>query len=306
MKGKRTYLLLMVLVVLLLANGTAPLAALASGDKDYSQKVTVTVNMQNTALCEDDPRTKWIEEKFNIDLEFIVCSLNDIREKTRVWISSGDMPDIMWSEYGLADTELMDFAQSALLRPWPDLTNYPNLNAIQQGIGESADKLIEMTGDRYYYLCDGGWSSTNQIQPVGYYYRVDWAKKLGLFHENNTYTWDEVMAMAKAFATQDPDGDGQDDTIGLTSVSWFYPMGYGLWQTNPYWAEFTKVDGKYVWGPTMPETLEGLRYVKELYDSGALWQEQIMAKQNDGINKFAAGLAGICGDNWHMPGTTGL
>lgn len=42
--------------------------------------------------------------------------------------------------------------------------------------------------------------------------RQDWLDKLGL---EVPRTWDEMAAVAEAFVTQDPDGNGEDDTIGI-------------------------------------------------------------------------------------------
>lgn len=46
----------------------------------------------------------------------------------------------------------------------------------------------------------------------GIIYRKDWADNLGLEAPTNV---DEVFEMARAFTEDDPDGNGQDDTIGL-------------------------------------------------------------------------------------------
>ena len=42
--------------------------------------------------------------------------------------------------------------------------------------------------------------------------RQDWLDKLGL---EVPRTWDEMAAVAEAFVTQDPDGNGEADTIGI-------------------------------------------------------------------------------------------
>lgn len=42
--------------------------------------------------------------------------------------------------------------------------------------------------------------------------RQDWLDNLGL---EVPRTWDELAAVAEAFVTQDPDGNGEDDTIGI-------------------------------------------------------------------------------------------
>lgn len=46
--------------------------------------------------------------------------------------------------------------------------------------------------------------------------RQDWLDKLGL---EAPRTWDEMVKVAEAFVTQDPDGNGEDDTIGILGPS---------------------------------------------------------------------------------------
>ena len=46
--------------------------------------------------------------------------------------------------------------------------------------------------------------------------RQDWLDKLGL---EAPRTWDELVKVAEAFVTQDPDGNGEDDTIGILGPS---------------------------------------------------------------------------------------
>ena len=269
-------------------------------DAEYSETVAFSMNVIYTDRIQEDARTQYVLDKFNVDIDFIACSSTDFREKSRLWIAGGDMPDIMWTAYGITAPEHIEFVQSGLLRPWPSLEDYPNLKAIQDSVGMAVEKSIEMNGDRYYYFTEGGYMNTHQIRSVGMYYRVDWAKKLGLFHEDHTYTWDEMMEMAIAFGTQDPDGNGANDTIGITSLGSMYPGGYGFVQNALYYNGFVEQDGAYCWRAGDEDVLAALRDLKYLYDHGALWEEQIMAAENDGVNRMASGLAGICVNNWHM------
>lgn len=293
MKKYLSVLMAVLLVMALSAPGMAE-------EKTYDEKVTFSMNVIYTDRVQEDARTQYVLDKFNVDIDFVACSSSDYKEKSRLWIAGGDMPDIMWTAYGITAPEHIEFVQSGLLQPWPSLDNYPNLKAIQESIGTAVEKSIEMNGDRYYYFTEGGYMNTNQIRSIGMYYRVDWAKKLGLFHEDHTYTWDEMMEMAIAFGTQDPDGNGQNDTTGLTSIGNMYPGGYGFMQNALHFADFVEQDGAYHWRAGDEDVLAALKDLKYLYDNGALWEEQIMAAENDGVNRMASGLAGICANNWHM------
>lgn len=275
------------------------LPALAE-DNPYAEPVTFTMNVIYTDRVQEDPRTQFVLDKFNIKIDFVACSSSDFREKSRLWITGDDMPDVMWTAFGITAPEHTEFVQSGLLRPWPSLDNYPNLKAIQESIGSAVTESIKMNGDRYYYFTEGGYMNTNQLRSLGLYYRTDWARKAGLFHEDHTYTWDEVMQMAIAFGNGDFDENGQKDTIGFTAVGGFYPNLFGFFQNAMNPDGFVPQDGAYHWRAGDADVVDALKEFKYLYDQGALYEEQIMASTNDGINKFASGLAGICANNWHM------
>ncbi|VTR30918.1 Lipoprotein lplA [Serratia fonticola] len=72
-------------------------------------------------------------------------------------------------------------------------------------------------------------------RPSPLFVRKDWREKLGLPQPK---TWQDVATLAKAFTTQDPDGNGKSDTYGFLLpasttrgyASWF--MSAFLWQAG--------------------------------------------------------------------------
>ena len=74
--------------------------------------------------------------------------------------------------------------------------------------------------------------------------RKDWLEKLGL---KAPTTWPEMLGVAKAFATADPDGDGKADTYGMV-VPGSAQNGYVAWWGASYlWqggAKIIEPDGK--------------------------------------------------------------
>ena len=275
-------------------------------EKTYDETISFSLNIMYTDRIQEDPRTQYVMDKFNVDIEFVTCSAADVGEKSRLWVAGGDVPDIMWTTFGVSALEHTQFVESGLLQPWPSLDNYPNIKAIQDSIGAAVDKSIEMNGDRYYYFTNDGYMNTNNIRSHCIYYRTDWAKEVGLFHEDHTYTWDEVMEMAIAFAQKDPGGNGAGNTIGLASPPGMYPGLYGFQQNALDYDQFVKVDGAYHWRAGDPDVVEALKELKYVYDNGGLWEEQIMAGSNDAVDKMAAGLVGMSASNWHTDQVTML
>lgn len=258
---------------------------------DFSEEVTISMNVLFTEKNNIDRRYDFLRDKFNIEFDLVACSLNDIKEKARVWVASGDMPEVMWSNMELINaSEIKGWAESGLLKELPDMSaKYPNLKAIQDSI--PSYETLAVNGKNYFWLGGRGLEKLNGYGPEVFLYRKDWAKKLGMDKEE--FTWDEMLELAKAYVEQDPGGNGAGKTIGIAAIAWAYPAASGLDRISPQWDSFVKKDGQYVWGGSLPETLEGIKEAKKLYDENIFWKEQSLAKNFDGPSKFQAGQVGI-------------
>ncbi|MFI7005290.1 extracellular solute-binding protein [Streptomyces sp. NPDC050145] len=96
--------------------------------------------------------------------------------------------------------------------------------------------------------------------------RKDWRQKLKL---DVPETWDDFAAMAKAFTTQDPDGDGKKDTAGLAAPL-STKRGYASWYfSNFLWAaggDFITETGKGTYKPAMTSkaSVEAVQWFRDL------------------------------------------
>ena len=251
----------------------------------------ISMNIVDTDKQNNDARYDYIKEKFGFDLEMVACSLNDIKEKARIWVAGADIPDVLWTDMSTPNFgEMLEWIDSGVLKPI-DISKYPNIQKYQDAI-QSDDALI-VDGQRYFILTlrdnfDKGFMATERM-----IYRKDWAKELGLYNEGDVYTWEEMIEMAKAFVAKDPGKNGAGQTIGLASVGWAFPGMAGLQQMSPYWDTFFVKDGQYVWGGNQPETVEAVKMVKRLFDEGVIWADHALAQTLDGPSKFQAGQVGI-------------
>lgn len=255
---------------------------------DLSEKITLTFNVIDTEKQNMDERYDYLREKFNVDFNLISCSLNDSKEKARMWVSGGDMPDMMWSDIDNA-SELRSWIEGGALKELPDLSKYPNLLALKDM--QQTDDSLKVDGADYFLTTIRDTEEINFLTTQAFIYRKDWAQQLGLYKEE--YTWDEMLALAKAMVEQDPGANGAGKTIGVAGVGWAYPAFSGLQQISPSWNTFYQKDGAYVWGAEQPETIEGLKMAKEMYAENIVWSEQSLANTLDGPAKFQAGQAGI-------------
>ncbi|WP_217238295.1 extracellular solute-binding protein [Streptomyces sp. AC555_RSS877] len=149
--------------------------------------------------------------------------------------STKDLPDVM-----INDTALMGSYQSqGLLKPiTPD-----TIAGHDQITDKSWSSTVGIDGRHY------GIPYSRQAQTL--MIRKDWLRKLGL---DAPTTWQEMLQVAKAFATEDPDGDGRADTYGMV-VPGSAQNGYAAWWGASYlWqggAKIIEPDGNGRYRPAM-------------------------------------------------------
>ncbi len=134
--------------------------------------------------------------------------------------------------------------------------------------------------------------------------RQDWLDNLGL---EVPRTWDELAAVAEAFVTQDPDGNGEADTIGILGPSNTDHMNgiggnqFGLdplfssFQSYPqYWLQ--DEDGTVKYGSIQPETRTALEKIQKLYTDKLIDTEMLV--RSDCQEAVLSGKVGIFFGPW--------
>ena len=118
-------------------------------------------------------------------------------------------------------------------------------------------------------------------------YRGDWAEKLGIKHPPTNIP--ELYEMFRAFAHDDPDGNGIKDTYGLTTQTGqgiqFFTFLFGapnIWEVGP--------NGEFINHFTTPEYIEGLKFLKRLYDEKILHPEWATVNRNQFNIMFTEGM----------------
>ncbi|MCL2058721.1 MAG: hypothetical protein FWH01_06630 [Oscillospiraceae bacterium] len=251
----------------------------ASGE--YSTRVTLSHNISNAEQLVDNPLYDFFSEKFQVDMQYIQMSLGEHMEKTRIWVASGDLPDILWLDLNEnIFNEWCNWVDSEVFRPVPsDLSNYPALkDMLDSGI---ATKLFTRNGDVYALPAMRDMASADYTVCMGITYRADWAEALGMRKEDDIYTWQEFIDLVRACIEQDPGGNGEGKTFGLSAPQWYFPDMFGIYQTNTYeWGFeepfFIEIGGEYVWYPTTEEYIKGLKVAKGLFDEGIIWHDNIV------------------------------
>lgn len=130
--------------------------------------------------------------------------------------------------------------------------------------------------------------------------RRDWMEKLG--YEAPT-TLEELEALAMAFVTEDPDGDGVDDTFGIALSNDLYGNGLcdmtGILEMFGAHNGWLEVDGKAEFGLIQPEVKTALSKMAEWYQNGILDQEFLAMDSSKVSEDIIAGNVGISfGQHW--------
>ncbi|MFJ4200943.1 ABC transporter substrate-binding protein [Streptomyces sviceus] len=164
--------------------------------------------------------------------------------------STKDLPDVM-----INDTALMGSYQSqGLLKP----IDPASIAGGDQITAKSWSSTVGVDGKHY------GIPYSRQAQTL--MIRKDWLKKLGL---KAPTTWQEMLSVAKAFATRDPDGDGKADTYGIVAPA-SAQNGYAAWWGSSFlWqggAQIIEADGKGKFTPAM-DSAAAVRAVSWMKDN---------------------------------------
>jgi ABC-type glycerol-3-phosphate transport system substrate-binding protein len=281
----------------------------AAAESKYETHLTISMDVLDAEKTNISAKDEFFREKFNIDWELVPVTWGDWLEKIRAWVNADDMPDIVWWDMKASNTaEFKKWAAAGAFREITDddFAKRPNLAALREKL-VSDDALLSVDGHLY------GWPSSrenpefieNCYYPM-FAYRRDWAKAVGMYHEDEVYTWDEVKAMIDAIKEQDPGNNGVGNTIGITMESWAWEQ-YQLATTNspnPDRLGYHKdADGNYYLAELTPEFGEAVAFAESLYQDGYVWKDQINDSGSDGLQKFLAGQAfmffGNCSPAWY-------
>lgn len=173
-----------------------------------------TQDYQEGEDAENNAWTRMLEEKYNIDVkyEWLAGDASDYTEKVNLMLASGELPDF----FAVDANQFADLRDAELIQPldevWEMYANENAKNLIEVEGGENVLNSCTFDGKLMAIPFTG---NPKEGVPL-LYIRQDWLENLGL--EAPT-TMDEVIAVAEAFATQDPDQNGENDTYAVAMNS---------------------------------------------------------------------------------------
>ena len=268
----------------------------AEAEDPFAEKIVFTassVDVDANVSYFDEARYKKLNEMFNFEIEFVPISWDTWAERDRIWINSGDMPDVMFWDFNYND--YVKYTEQGVLKALPDdyAERYPNLASAlgKTGVEETLKKVND---GKLYAIPNVTYQNLPTELPIDSYvaiYRKDWAQSIG-FEVGETITMDELCELAAQMIEKDPGGNGTGKTIGITG-----PAG-NLYHSfiRPFNDNFDKIYNngtEYVYGPFDDATLDGLLNMKEILSTGVIDPDFYTIKGHEYRDKFFAGKAGI-------------
>jgi putative aldouronate transport system substrate-binding protein len=262
-----------------------PIALFASGQQeieDGNQSVSKIKGIFDRILTVDNGQKEWgqaFEELTGTEIEIIKPVHNQYSQILGATFASGDLPDIV----EIQTNDYLSYARSGNLVP---LEDYINKSVEMKDINKDLLEAYRLKDGHIYGIptYDGGGCVT--------YIRKDWLDNLGL---DIPETWDEYYNVLKAFTLNDPDGNGVNDTMGLTLP---FQTGYEFDYYNRFIMQeamfgFQLKNGKWVDGFLEPEMIGALNRFIKLYNEGFLDNEFFTNKTSTARSKIYEGQAGV-------------
>lgn len=287
---KRTLTLVLVLILIL---GTLPAYAAKSAhvEKDYSQEEKYTYSWTQYFVnpsAEDAITIVLLEDTFNVDINVPNIEDGNFLEVLNTYIIADNTPDVI---------RLKDPAQF-------------NTYVDQDAIGSFDMELVKEYFPIYYNGMmdyeDGLFLSYGSVDGVQYglptiaignlfhlpiVYNKTWMENVGV--EKTPQTLDELHDLLYKFRYEDPDGNGEKDTYGISSDA--MRLVFGAYGVNPGAADgrtdhsaFQFLDddhdgtSEFVYDATSKRYQEALKVLKQWYDEELIDPEFVTGENTGG------------------------
>ncbi|MGM0879700.1 MAG: extracellular solute-binding protein [Bacillota bacterium] len=262
-------------------NNTQTATETPAGTKKEPVKISIMANL-HTPEVPDDTIEKMLEEATNTDLKIQWVPDGSYDEKMNASFATGTLPQATYIKNQTSLVMLRDAIRNDQF--WeigPLLDQYPNLKKLQKEV------LANTSVDGKVYAL----YAERPLSRQGFIYRKDWADKLGLSAPTTT---EEFFTMVEKFTTDDPDGNGKDDTIGMTDRSDFV---YGAFKTVASWFgtpnNWGMQDGKLMPEFMFPQYMETLQFFKRIHSAGYMNQDFPVTSKTDQQSLLLTGKAGV-------------
>lgn len=260
----------------------------------------------------DSKLVKTVEERYNVKFDFWFVDNQKWDDALNIKFAAGEMPDV----FRLKNKENINkYVQQGVVGELPismleeKAPNY--MKMIEEYDTENLIWMPSRVEDKNYGFTFPAIRST---YPTSLVWRMDWLKEVGI--DKVPETLEEFETAMYKFAKEDPDGNGINDTYGLsntvmgTVLGAFGPMAINDFRGNPLPGLRWQKDGDGVrLSALTPETRQGLEVLHRWYKDGIIDPEFITGENTGGYwalsQAFMNGRVGVTGnvmyDHWIPP-----
>lgn len=253
----------------------------ASSQKGTAPLYNISWTMhQNTAVPEDAEMITYIEDVFDVNLNVWNLENKRYEELLNLDLAQGKIPDLFRIRQ---PHDLLKYQMQGVLAEIPQHVLEEHAPNIVQRIRDYDPRYLEygkINGSLY------GIPVINQtnIYRIPVVYRKDWLDRLAL---EVPKTLDEFETVMYAFAQGDPDGNGKQDTYGLSKEGMnvvFGAFGQSVFTEQLY---FHEKNNELVIGAIEPEMKKALAYLQKWYKDGIIDPEFITGENKGGYKHLS-------------------
>jgi putative aldouronate transport system substrate-binding protein len=259
-----------------------------------------TYKYENGDAIGDNIYTRAYKDDLGIDLKYKwTVPIEQFEQKMNVSIASGDLPDVMW----LTNKQLTDLADNDLLYDLTDLYEQ-YASPLAKEILQQDQKSFDTAKINGRLMAIPKTASAVDGLPI-LHVRTDWLEKLNL---SEPKTMQDLVDIARAFVTQDPDGNNKADTIGLGLTKTFLKDNH--FGTAGFFAGFHAYPQKWmkdgtgnvVYGSIQPGAKAGLQLLQDMYKEGLIDKEFGVKDRAKVTESIVSGKLGIMYGGMSSPG----
>lgn len=202
------------------------------------------------------------------------------KDKFNITVASNNMPDMFWSEY---IDQVKQLGTEGAFLPLDDLLKQHGPNVLKFIKEKGLERDLKAYDGKTYML------PIVRVDMTGdsYGLRQDWLDKLGLKAPD---TLDDFYKTLVKFRDEKPGGPNTIP-LSVTGIRRFDNifMAHGTQTTD---TEFFVKNDKFVWGPSLPETKEALKFINKLYTEKLLDPEFAVQSTQQFEGKVNSGIVG--------------
>lgn len=256
----------------------------AQSEKKTISMMTIDYNGSPLSATGSDEVIQKMEDYTNTHVEFTWVPTDSYDDKLGVTLmDQNSMPMILTATGTSVNATMLQAAKAGafwdLSEYLKDTKEYPNLSKANGNI------LKTLT-------VDGQVIGIYRARPIGRNslgYRKDWADKLGL---SEPKTIEDVYNMAYAFTYNDPDGNGENDTYGisLAKSTGAFDIVQAWFGDGNGWIE---EDGKLTPAFQKQGYMDTLNWFKKMYDEGLIFKDFAVRDASTATDVIKNGQCGM-------------